>query len=294
MDIKYINRSTGKVEIEKPPAEGMLKFLYDNPFGKSLFLPLIKRKFITELYGRMMNKKSSTNRIKKFVDDLNIDMTEYKKRMDEFTSFNDFFFRELKSNARKLEENIISPGDGKILAFENINEVNTFFVKGRQFTLSEFLNSEVLAKRYNNGSMVILRLAPNDYHRYHFPFDGIPTKSEEIKGDYYSVSPYALVSNFTKVFCENKREICKFTLPNDQVMLLIPVGATMVGNIISTYEPNQMVNKGDEMGYFAFGGSTVVLLFQSNNIKINSDLLKNTKSNMETFVRMGEQIAEFV
>ncbi|WP_075342117.1 phosphatidylserine decarboxylase [Tenacibaculum agarivorans] len=290
MEIKFINRKTGEVQIETPPGEGFLKLLYNNPFGKMLLLPLVKRKFLSEWYGRKMNAPSSTKKIAQFVKDLNIDMTEANKSIDEFSSFNDFFYRTLKPEARPIESEFISPGDGKLLAFEDVADIHKFFVKGRKFTVKEFLNNAELASTYKNASLLILRLAPNDYHRYHFPYNGTPTTSVKIKGDYLSVSPYALASNFTKVFCENKREYCILKTETKGDILLAPVGATMVGSILETFTPNQPVNKGDEMGYFAFGGSTIVILIDKNQIKIDEDILTNTKNNIETFVKMGEKI----
>lgn len=294
MEIHYINRKTGKIESEAPPAEGLLKFLYTNPFGKRVFLPLIKRKFISTIYGKMMDKKSSTKKIQGFVKELNIDMSESLKEISEFTSFNDFFYRKLKPSARPIQGNFVSPGDGRLLAFENIKDTSKFFVKGQEFTLTQFLKSKELAKKYSDCSMVIVRLAPNDYHRYHFPAAGTPSPSQKIEGFYYSVSPYAVTGNFAKVFCENKRELCSFTLTNNTEILLIPVGATMVGSINSTYSPNKTIEAGAEMGYFSFGGSTVVMLFPKEAIKLSSDLIQNTTNNLETFVRMGESIGEIL
>lgn len=293
MTIKYIVRSTGNIEVETPPAETMLKFLYTNQLGKKLLLPLVKRRFISEFYGRQMDKPFSVERIRKFVYDLNIDMSESKKSIEEFTSFNDFFYRELKPEARPIGKHFISPGDGKLLAFENINDVHEFYVKGKKFTLEAFLKNKTLARQYSEASMIILRLAPNDYHRYHFPYYGIPSSSKLINGYYYSVSPHALWHNFTEVFVENKREICRFELSNEEEMLIIPVGATMVGSIHSSYSPDAPVLKGDEMGYFSFGGSTVVLLINSTRFSIDRDLLQNTKKGLETFVKMGEDIGQF-
>ncbi|APG65645.1 phosphatidylserine decarboxylase [Tenacibaculum todarodis] len=292
MTIKYINRKTGELQTETPPAENLLKFFYNNPFAKLTLLPIAKRKFISAFYGRRMDKPSSVEKIKGFVEELKIDMTESVKKIEEFTTFNDFFYRKLKSSARPIESNFVSPGDGRLLAFKDISEVHNFFVKGREFTLSEFLGSENLAEKYKNASMLILRLAPNDYHRFHFPYDGIPTETTTIKGSYFSVSPHALASNFTKVFCENKREFCELKTEDKGEVLLAPVGATMVGTIIETYTPNKPLNKGDEMGYFAFGGSTVVILVDKDKIKIDQDILTNTKNKIESFVKMGEKIAE--
>lgn len=292
MQIKFIDRKSGKTQLETPPGEGFLKLLYNNPFGKIALLPLVKRKFLSEWYGRKMSKPSSVKKIPSFISDLNIDISEAKKKVKDFTSFNDFFYRELKSEARPIENNFVSPGDGKLLAFEDVADVHDFFIKGRKFTLKEFLNNDTLAKQYKNASLFILRLAPNDYHRFHFPYDGIPSETTKIKGDYLSVSPYALANNFTKVFCENKREFCSLSTKNKGNILLIPVGATMVGTIIETYTPNSEVKKGDEMGYFAFGGSTIAILVDKTKIKMDSDILQNTKNKIETFVKMGEKIAE--
>lgn len=291
MQIKFIDRKTGTLVTEIPPAEGLLKFLYSNPLGKLTLLPLVKRKLISRVYGKRMDSPNSVNKIEGFVKDLNIDMSESQKTIAEFTSFNDFFYRKLKSSARPIGEGFVSPGDGKLLAFETVSDVKKFFVKGRDFTLNEFLADKALAETYKDASLIILRLAPNDYHRYHFPYTGVPSEMTKIKGRYYSVSPYALAENFTKVFCENKREFCTLQSKDKGNILIVPVGATMVGSIIETFKPNAQVNKGDEMGYFAFGGSTIVILVDSKKISIDKDLIENTKNKMETFVRMGEKIA---
>ncbi len=292
MKIKYIDRATGVIKTERPPAEGLLKFLYDNPFGKTAVLPLVKRKFLSELYGRRMDSIASIKKIKPFVEDLNIDMNESLMSIDDFSSFNDFFYRKLKPESRPIGEGFVSPGDGRLLAFENIDLVNSFFVKGRKFTLTEFLQDQKLAKQYEGGTLIILRLAPNDYHRFHFPFNGIPSSIKKIKGSYFSVSPYALASNFTKVFCENKREICILKTENKGDLLIAPIGATMVGTIIETYQPNTAVNRGDEMGYFAFGGSTVVVIAEAGKISVDADIISNTANKIETFVKMGEKIGK--
>ena len=292
MEIKFINRSTGEIKFESPPAEGLLKFLYDNPFGKTALLSIAKRKFISEIYGRKMDKLSSAKKIKDFVTQLGIDMSESIKSISEFSTFNDFFYRKLKPSARPIGEGFVSPGDGRLLAFENISEVNEFFVKGRKFTLEEFLGDKKLAKNKKDSSLIILRLAPNDYHRYHFPYNGEASDITEIKGNYFSVSPYALASNFTKVFCENKREFCILSSEEKGEILVAPVGATMVESIVERFKPNKKDKKGDEMGYFAFGGSTVVLLVDKSKIKIDQDILSNTKNKIETYVKMGESIGK--
>ena len=290
MTIEFIDRATGQMIKENPPGESLLNFLYNTPIGKLSLEILVKRKIISTIYGRYMDSKRSAKKIQGFVDDLGINMEESQRPISDFKTFNDFFYRKLAPGARPIGEGIVSPGDGKLLAFEDASQVNSFYIKGKEFSLTEFLSSSPYASSYNHGPMIILRLAPNDYHRYHFPYKGHAAKPLKIKGPLYSVSPYALVKNFTRVFVENKREITSLETKDKGKMLIIPVGATMVGSILQTYTSDTDIAKGDEMGYFAFGGSTIVLLFEEGKVQIDQDLLDNTKNGMETGVKMGETI----
>lgn len=288
--IKYINRKTGDIIIERPPGEGYLKFLYHNPFGALALNVLVKRKLLSAIYGKMMDSPNSVKRIPKFVSDLEINMNEAIKPLEEFSSFNDFFYRKLHAHTRPIGEGIVSPADAKLIAFEHIEDLHDFYVKGQKFTLSQYLKDDTLAKRFENSSLFIFRLAPNDYHRYHFPCSGDVSETTKINGSYFSVSPYALEPNITKVFCENKREFLTLATEDKGEILISPVGATMVGTIITTHTPNSYVHKGDEMGYFAFGGSTIVMLVDKELVTIAPDILENTKNKIETAVQMGEQI----
>ena len=127
MDIKFINRATKELVTERPPGEDILRFLYGNPVGEALVLPIAKQKFISDWYGKKMDSPSSVSRIEPFIRSLNIDMSESEKQINEFTSFNDFFYRKLKSGTRKIEAGLVSPGDGKILVFKKVSEVKSFF-----------------------------------------------------------------------------------------------------------------------------------------------------------------------
>lgn len=290
MDIKYIDRETGEVILERPPGEAYLHFLYNNWLGKLALHGIIKKKWLSSRYGRFMDKPQSSERIERFVAGLGIDMDESLKRVEEFKTFNEFFYRKLKPTARPIRDGIVSPGDGKITAFQSIDKISDFFVKSEQFTLSKFLRNEELAATYADGAMIILRLAPQDYHRYHFPYSGKAHKTVDINGNYMSVSPYALKDNFAQVFTENKRAYTILKTEDKGDIVIAPVGATMVGSIINTYTPDSEVEKGDEMGYFSFGGSTIVLLFEKDTITIDEDLFRNTLNGMETGVKMGMRI----
>lgn len=291
--IKYIDRKTKDILIENPPGEKFLEFLYYNPVGKLPLKSIVRKKYLTRFYGKKMSNKKSISKIKRFVKENNIDMSESKKQIEEFTSFNDFFIRELKDGARKidLDENVVvSPADGKILVFDNIKDTTNFFLKGDEFKLLDFFKDKELAEKYENGVMMIIRLAPVDYHRFHFPADGIVSKAKLIEGYYYSVSPLAIRQNF-RIYCENKREIAILKTEKFGDIAYVEIGATMVGGIVQTYKPDSFVKKGDEKGYFYFGGSTCILLFEKNKINIDEDILSNSKQGLETKIYMGERIA---
>lgn len=290
--INYIDRVSGETLTEIVPSEGMLKWLYSSASGKVALQILFKRKVISSLGGWYMDRKFSAKRIPAFVKEHNINLAECQiSDISDFSTFNQFFCRKLKSEARPIGKNLVSPADGKILAFQSINDVPKFFVKGSEFTIESFLQNKNLAKRYKDGAMAIFRLAPADYHRFHFPATGTVSTSTPINGHYYSVSPLALQSSL-EIFCENYREYCiQETLEYGNI-LISDVGATMVGSIIQTYQANTNVNKGDEKGYFAFGGSTLVLLFEKGKITFDKDLILNTKNGYETSIQMGENIAK--
>ncbi|WP_349763713.1 phosphatidylserine decarboxylase [Fusobacterium sp. SYSU M8D902] len=290
--IKYIERKTGEIKIEKVPGEKYLKFLYYNPLGELPLNLVVKKKFLTDYYGKQMDKKESTKKIPSFIKEADINIEEAKKTIDQFTSFNDFFYRELKDGARSIDfdENVLtSPADGKILVFENLEKEKELFIKGDKFTLKEFFQDSELAKKYEGGVFLIVRLAPIDYHRFHFPCDGKIGASKLINGDYFSVSTHAIKKNF-RIFCENKREFSILQTKNFGDIAMFEVGATMVGGIKQSYTPDSFVKKGEEKGYFYFGGSTCILVFEKDKIKIDKDLIENTKNGIETKVYMGEKI----
>ncbi|MGL5001075.1 MAG: phosphatidylserine decarboxylase [Cetobacterium sp.] len=292
--INYIERKNGELMTEIPPGVNFLKFLYYNPLGKLPLNLVVRKKFLTDYYGRKMSESASKNKIKSFVQENNIDMNESKKNIDEFTSFNDFFIRELKAGAREIDNSkssFISPADGKILIFDDLKDTTKFFLKGDEFTLEEFLMDKEEAEKFKGGTLLIIRLAPVDYHRFHFPASGYISKSKLIDGYYYSVSPYAIKKNF-RVYCENKREVSVLKTEEFGEVILSEIGATMVGGIKQTYTPETTIKKGDEKGYFFFGGSSCVLLFEKDKIKFDKDILENSKKGIETKVYMGEKIGE--
>ena len=286
--VKYINRETGNVETEKVAAEKWLVWLYYNPLGEITLHTLIKRKFVSEIYGKLMDTQWSAGKIEPFIKKFNIDMSIYQQQ--NYKTFNEFFIRKLKPGARAVDTNknvVVSPGDGKVLVYPDLKNQD-FIVKGYRFNVKTYLNNDSLSNIYKDGSMLALRLCPTDYHRFHFPLDGNISPLVKINGDLYSVSPIAL-RKITDVFLLNKRQYIILSNPQFEDVIISEVGATMVGSIVQTYL-SDTVKKGEEKGYFRFGGSSIIMLFKKGTVKFDEDLIINTQKGLETKVKMGERI----
>lgn len=288
--IIYIERHTGEQKEELVPGGGFLKFLYGSSMGKLPLNTLVKRKVFSVMGGRYMDSAASAKKIAPFIEKHGMDMSDYIVPQEGFQCFNHFFYRKIDPAKRPIGDDVVSPADGKVLVFETIDASKRFFIKGNEFSLRSFLNDDELAKKYEGGAMCIVRLAPVDYHRFHFPADGVAGKMVRIKGDYYSVSPLALRKSL-RIFCENKREYCIQQTEQYGDILICDVGATLTGSIIQTYTEDTHQPKGGDKGYFAFGGSTTVLLFEKGKVTFAQDLLDNTHAGYETTIKMGENIA---
>ncbi|MBU3114031.1 phosphatidylserine decarboxylase [Clostridium lacusfryxellense] len=290
--IKYYNRKQNRYEIEKVAGEKYLNWSYSSPAGIGLVELLLKKKLFSKLYGFYCDTKISSKKTKDFIKTFDIDMSMYDKSYDKYSSFNDFFIRSLKPNSRLIDNNhniLISPCDGKISAYEDINLNNLVQIKGFTYSLKELVEDDEIYNQYDGGSCLIFRLCPTDYHRFHFIDDGVCGGIHKIKGHYYSVNPVAL-KNVKKLFCQNKREWSIFQSENFGDVIYMEVGATCVGTIIQSYSQSSKVKKGDEKGYFKFGGSTVILFFKKDTVKIHEDLINQTQLGFETSVLMGEKI----
>jgi phosphatidylserine decarboxylase len=288
--IQYYERESGQIKTEKVAGEKWLVWLYYNPIGEATLWALVKRKLVSTIYGNMMDRPYSAKKIHPFIEDFDIDMSVVQEQ--EFKNFNDFFTRKLKVDARPINTStniVVSPADGKILAYADISN-SYFIIKGKRFDVSSFLENPDLAQKYHDGSLLIIRLAPFDYHRFHFPVSGNLSQNKKIEGDYYSVNPFALRKK-AEIFCLNKREYTILSNPLFGDVIMAEVGATLVGSIEQTYKGSS-VKKGEEKGYFKFGGSTVILLFEKSKIHIDEDLLINTANGYETAVKMGERVGE--
>jgi phosphatidylserine decarboxylase len=185
----------------------------------------------------------------------------------------------------------VLPADGRHLAVADVNAAPGFYVKGQTFPLDELLGDAALARTFAGGSMLISRLCPVDYHRFHFAVSGTPGESKLINGWLYSVSPVALRRNL-RYLAENKREITLIESPQFGTVAMIEVGATNVGTIRQSFVAGRAVAKGDEKGLFAFGGSCVITLFQRDRIRFDADLLASSADHIEVYAKMGDRLGE--
>lgn len=296
-EIIYLDRSSAKEAREKVYQQRALLLLYGDSFCSRLLyrwiLPLVARlPFFSLLYGWLQKRPASAAKIAPFVQEFGVDLSEYKKTLPEFSSFNDFFIRELKEGARPIDSDprqAIIPADGRYLFYEGIKSDQPFVVKGHRFDLKTFLGSLDLAQEYEGGVMVVARLCPSDYHRFHLPFAAKANEPQLINGFLYSVSPFAIQKR-PAIFSENKRTLTALSSPIFGSVLYIAVGATCVGRICHTFPRGKELEKGAEMGYFEFGGSALVLLFAKGALELDCDLLEASRQGKEVRCLFGQSM----
>lgn len=291
--IQYYNRLTQRLETEAVYGEGPLRFVYENPWGKIALHVLVKRAMFSDWYGRQMDDPKSAAKIRPFIEKFGVDETEFAEPVTSYQSFNDFFYRKLKPTARPIvadPASVALPADGRHFVIPDVSECRDFFVKGVPFDLSALLADAALAERFEKGSVLISRLCPTDYHRFHFPCGGTADAPRLIHGPLYSVSPIAFLKR-PSIFWENKRYVTRLSTGPFGQVLLLEVGATCVGSVVHTSAPDRPVLKGDEKGYFRFGGSCFITIFEPGRIRFADDLLEHSAQGREVYARMGDLAA---
>lgn len=291
-DILFYDRYSGEVQAEKIYGEGALRWTYGTYAGRFALSLLIKRVAFSRWYGWRMDRAASKEKIAPFIDQYGLDSDEFLDEVDSFKNFNEFFYRKLKPTARPVDPDpslAVFPADGRHLCIPDLSTAQGLFVKGAMFSLPELLADAELAARYRNGSLLLSRLCPVDYHRYHFPVSGTPGKSRLINGPLYSVNPIALRQNI-RILAMNKRSITELETERFGKVLLLEIGATCVGSICQTYAPAYSVQKGAEKGYFKFGGSSTITIFEPGRIEFDNDLIENSLQHRELYARVGDRM----
>ena len=258
----------------------LLSFLYTNIFGRMLLKPLIQPQ-VSKLAGRYLSSAHSKWLISKFIERNEINMDIYEEC--DYSSFNDFFTRKIKPDCRPVPEDLdvlISPCDCLATVYP-IQENTTFSIKNTEYTLSSLLRSPRLAKRFRGGYAYILRLTVEDYHRYLYSVSGKQSKNYHIDGTFHTVNPIA--NDYLPIYKENTREYTVIHSKEFGDVLQMEVGALLVGKI-SNHKQSTVVTRGEEKGFFEYGGSTIVVLTQKGRVTPRSDLLTNSKNGYETKV----------
>jgi phosphatidylserine decarboxylase len=290
--IRYFNRQSGNIETEQVYGEAFLRWAYGTPFGRATLHTLVKRPFFSKFYGWRMDRPASASRIAPFIRDYGMKVEDFADDPESFRSFNEFFYRKLKPEARPIDadpNSVVFPADGRHLGFQKASAIESFFVKGQRFDLAALLGSKDLAAVYADGPLVLSRLCPVDYHRFHFPVAGVPSPTQVLNGPLFSVSPLALRENLNYLW-ENKRTITRLETVRFGNVLVLEIGATCVGSIHQTYTPGKLVEKGAEKGYFAFGGSSTITVFEPGRIKLSEDLLDHSSRQCELYSLMGSRM----
>lgn len=279
--MKMVDRKTEK-EYELKYSKSVT-FLYQNIFGR-VVLKLLNNRLMANIVAKYMNSKLSIKRIQKTIKENKIDMNIFQQ--EDWPSFNAFFIRKKKNLNFDMDKNhFVSPCDSKLLAIK-LNKDSMFDIKGSIYTLKDIIKED-LSKEYQNGYALIFRLEVGDYHRYHFIDDGTKEDYKFIKGCLHTVQPIAY--NKYKIFHKNCREYTTLHTKNFGDILEVEVGAMMIGKITNNKSITSF-KKGDEKGYFEFGGSTIILFVKDKQVILDNDILFNSSLGKETIVSCGEKI----
>ncbi|WP_405111785.1 archaetidylserine decarboxylase [Phaeobacter sp. BS52] len=288
--ILVVDRDTGETFEEVVLGEKWIRWAYQNASAKPVEKLLFRSALISRLMGAWFDSRLSRGKISAVIEDLSIDMSEATEPTESYATFNDFFARNLRPEARPFDPSpsvIASPADGRVLVFPELAEDVFVPVKGYPMSIRTMLPG--IADRFIGGALAIVRLCPADYHRYHFPASGRISAAKDLSGALHSVNPIALGAG-PDVFGENKRSWTLIDTDTFGSYAFVEVGAFGVGSIINT-RTSGAVEKMDEKGYFKFGGSTVVVVFEPGRVQFSDDLVTNSAKGRETLVKVGQPLA---
>lgn len=286
--MKYRDRQGRQYE-KTTSQDSFLAAAYASASGRAL-MKFLSLPIFSKCARHILNSKASAAFIRDFADKNGIDTFDYEQK--EYSSFNDFFTRRIKDGRRFVSNDdriLACPSDGKVSAYEITNS-NIFVIKNSVYSVESLLRDKKLAKRYMGGYALVIRLSVDDYHRYIYPCSGVKSHNRKISGFLHTVNP--VVNKYLSVYKENSREYCMIRSDNFGDVIQMEVGALLVGKITNLHPDGpKRVRRGEEKGYFEFGGSTIVLLLEKGRAELAGDLLKNTREGYETKVLQGDALA---
>ncbi len=285
-----IKNRNGEIVVTNEKQNILLKKLYGTVCGR-VILKALTAPAVSKAAGAFMDSRLSVPLIKRFIKSSGIDTSQYV--MKKFRSYNEFFTRRVKRGMRPIDRmpsHFISPCDSKLTVYK-IGKSSVFRIKGSRYRVSDLIQNDFLAKRYEGGYCMIFRLEVDDYHRYCYIDSGTKAENTFINGELHTVNPIAL--EHYNIYKRNCREYTVLHTENFGDVVQVEVGAMMVGRIVNRHGAAEVV-RGEEKGKFEFGGSTIVLLVQEDMIRIDDDILRNSAENIETVVKYGEKVAASV
>lgn len=290
-----------------------VRFLYGTAPGR-VMLRLLVQPGVSKAAGRFLSSRASAWIVPYYIRKHGIDMTGVEVPRGGFPSFNAFFtrrrrdafaglkpdagdFREIAgrkkgSNSENMPAGcLISPCDGFLTPIP-VHGNAIFDIKHTRFSLEDLLKDRALAVHFRDGLALVFRLTPANYHRYCYAADGTVLRHRRIAGKLHCVRPIALRE--LPVFAQNSREYQLMRTKNFGRMVQMEIGALLVGRIRNerlTPETNH-VHAREEKGYFAFGGSTLLLLLEKDAVHVREELYARRNADGEIPVRAGERIAD--
>ena len=287
--VDYRDRDTGALLHERVYAADQLEFLYGTLPGRLLLHGILSRRAFSWLYGFTKRSARSREQIQKFIETLHVDTTEVEKPIDAYGSLDEFFSRRLTAGARPIDENpdhLLSPCDGRAFAWQSLAG-RPLVVKNSRTTIADVIGDAALAREFADPAVLLVRLAAADYHRCHFPADGVAAHPRAVGRRLHSVHPIALEAGAPSF--ANYRMVTRLDTGAFGPLLIVEVGALTVGSIVQTFTPSQ-VKRGQEKSYFRFGGSALLLLAQAHRVLFDADLIGATDQGVESRVRVGTRV----
>lgn len=292
MKIEIFDRRKGEMVEEPVLGGGLLRLAYEGALSPLVRNTLLRTGAVSRLLGWYCDTGWSKRKIDRVIDELEIDMGDFETPTGGFRTFNQWFARSLAPGARPFDpdpQSFTSPADCRLTVIPDLDTTTAVPVKGATFRIEDLLQSKSNeTKDFRGGSVLICRLCPADYHRYHFPADGHPIDSKDISGRYESVNPVAVAAGIP-VFTENRRVVARWSLDAFGPAAFVEVGAFGVGGIVDTHG-TEPFRKMDEKGYFRYGGSTLVIVVGPDRLKLDTDLVENSSRGIETLIRTGETL----
>lgn len=284
MGIQMYDRAQKRIVETPEVGAGAIRFAYGTAFGRVLAKAILCRKFVSNAYAAWQNSRFSRSKVQKFIKQYQIDLSDCETQA--FPCFSAFFTRSETRKNQTAADELPAVADSRLTALP-IGADSVFSVKGVPYTPAELLENPALAAEFNGGLCLIFRLAPDDYHRYAYPDDGAQEKTVAIPGVLHTVNPIAAELG---VYRRNARRYTVLHTAHFGKVVQMEVGALLVGKICNQCEEAAPFEKLAEKGYFAYGGSTVILLLQKNAVRMDEDIMTQSAAGVECRVRMGERI----